>query len=334
MAAATMITNQLIHGDAAKTMATLPIATTALELVSPWYWGADKEPPAISYGDYLDSLDPAWIAAAEHLRPNGKLAIITPCMPIRKAHLEQFPRHLKNIAADIEQRVLQKTDLMRYDLYIWRKQTSERMFGSYPLPGNIYANNTIEFISIFVKPGPTPEFPNDVKAASCMSGAEQLDFTQQIWNVYPADTDRKRNGALHQSPFPEKIPARLIKMFTYPGELVLDFFAGTGTTCVAAKKLGRAYIGIDCNAEYLTLAEQRLEAVEWNSGYRLEDLLVGPAYYLTKAELVAHIEELRAEDKLAVKLPRYLLPFATKKLEPADLLRQLRAWRLVPGAAE
>ena len=70
-------------------------------------------------------------------------------MPIPKAVIEQHTRHLKNIAFDIEHRILAETDLKRYSLFVRQKQTSKMMFGSYPYPGNIMENNTIEFINVF-----------------------------------------------------------------------------------------------------------------------------------------------------------------------------------------
>src|SRR3546814_8357343 len=85
-----------------------------------------------------------WCEGARVLRPNGKLCINAPIMPIPKAVIEQHTRHLKNIAFDMEKRILENTDLERYSLFIWQKQTSKMMFGSYPQPGNIIENNTVE----------------------------------------------------------------------------------------------------------------------------------------------------------------------------------------------
>ena len=171
------------------------------------------------------------------LRPNGKLCINAPIMPIPKAVIEQHTRHLKNIAFDIEHKILAETDLERYSLFVWQKQTSKMMFGSYPYPGNAIENNTIEFINVYVKPGKPPKFPPHVKAANEIDDFTWRDFIQQVWFVYPADVARVG----HPNPFPPKLPARLIKMYThgaaadFPGETVLDPFCGSGTTCVAAR---------------------------------------------------------------------------------------------------
>jgi modification methylase len=78
--------------------------------------------------------------------------------PSVKAVIEQHTRHLKNIAFDVEQQILAETDLERYSLFIWQKQTSKMMFGLYPYPGNPIENNTVEFINVYVKPGRPPKF--------------------------------------------------------------------------------------------------------------------------------------------------------------------------------
>src|SRR5205085_2903526 len=208
-------------------------------------------------------------------------------MPSPKAVIaQQHTRHLKNIAADIEQEILRATELARYGLFVWQKQTSKMMFGSYPFPGNILENNTVEFIHVYVKPGAPPKFPRRVKAANRLSRTEWLDLTQQVWFMYPQDVKR---GGEHPAPFPEKLPARLIRLYSlgacenFAGEIVLDPFAGTGTTCLAAKRMGRRYIGIDVNERYLGIAAARLRAARQSEVL----LLVGRPKYPGRNELRA-----------------------------------------------
>jgi DNA modification methylase len=283
------ITNRLIHGDAAAAMAKFPAGSVDLVVTSPPYWtaveyqGGQSWP---SYKAYLADMQRVWNECARVLRPNGKLCINAPVLPIPKKLVRQHTRHLKNIAADIEQNILRETELARYGLFVWQKQTSKMMFGSYPFPGNILENNTIEFIHVYVKPGAPPKFPRAVKAANLLSRAEWLDLTQQVWFMYPQDV--KRGGA-HPAPFPEKLPARLIRLYSFaacenfPGEIVLDPFAGTGTTCVAAKRMGRRYLGIDVNEGYVRIAAARLRAARRSE----MPLLVGRPKYPGKEELRA-----------------------------------------------
>src|SRR3546814_7226550 len=107
-------------------------------ITSPPYWTAveyDGDSTGwSSYEAYLDDMQRVWRECARVLRPNGKLCINAPIMPIPKAVIEQHTRHLKNIAFDMEKRILENTDLERYSLFIWQKQTSKMMFGSYPQP--------------------------------------------------------------------------------------------------------------------------------------------------------------------------------------------------------
>src|SRR3546814_11343636 len=90
----------------------------------------------------------------------------------------------------MEKRILENTDLERYSLFIWQKQTSKMMFGSYPQPGNIIENNTVEFINVYVKPGKPPKFSNEVKQGNKLSRTEWLDLAQQVWFMYPEDVKR------------------------------------------------------------------------------------------------------------------------------------------------
>ena len=281
--------NNLHCGHAATVMRAMPDGSVDLIVTSPPYWSAVEYVGQAnawpSYEAYLDDMLSVWRECARVLRPNGKLCINAPIMPIPKAMVEQHTRHIKNIAFDVEASILAATDLQRYSLFIWQKQTSKMMFGSYPFPGNIIENNTIEFINVYVKPGKPPKFDPDVKEASRLTRAEWMDLTQQVWFMYPEDVKREGN---HPAPFPEKLPARLMKLYTFSafgefaGEVVLDPFAGTGTTCAVAKRMGRQFIGIDIAQEYLDIASDRVR-----DAAPFEPLmLVGRAKYPSKDDLI------------------------------------------------
>jgi DNA modification methylase len=283
------IVGRLHHGDAAALMSSWPDESVDLVITSPPYWTAveydDQSNTWPTYEDYLQDMMRVWHQCARLLRPNGKLCINAPIMPIPKAIISQHTRHLKNIAFDMESLILNRTDLQRFGLFIWQKQTSKMMFGSYPFPGNILENNTIEFINVYVKPGKPPKFDPDVKEANRLLRGEWLDLAQQVWFMYPEDVKRE---AGHPAPFPEKLPARLMKLYTYsafggyPGEVVLDPFVGTGTTCSVAKQMGRQWIGIDVSEKYLQFAKRRIADAQ-----PFEPLfLVGRAKYPGKEELI------------------------------------------------
>lgn len=263
--------NYIGLGDSLALMKTLPDNSINLIITSPPYWNAVEYAnnksvgTEQSYDEYIDSLLKIWIECERVLVPNGKLCINTPIMPIPKKIIGQHTRHIKNINNDIEYSILSTTDLNRYSLYIWQKQTSKLMFGSYPYPNNLIEQNTTEFINVFVKEGKPIKRDKAHKEANKLTQAEWIDLTQQIWFMYPQDVSRKKYK--HPAPFPEKLPARLIKMFTYgalhekgiEGDTVLDPFCGIGTTCVVAKKMNRNYIGFDIAQEYVDICEQRLQ---------------------------------------------------------------------------
>jgi modification methylase len=284
------IVDRLFTGHAAKIMTEFPDGCVDLIVTSPPYWTAVEydqgENPWSSYEAYLADMQTVWRECARVLRPNGKLCINAPIMPIPKAVIEQHTRHLKNLAFDMEHQILAETDLERYSLFVWQKQTSKMMFGSYPYPGNIIENNTIEFINVYVKPGKPPKFDPDVKEANALTRTEWLDLAQQVWFMYPEDV--KREGD-HPAPFPEKLPARLMRLYTYaavaefPGEIVLDPFVGTGTTCAVAKSMGRRYVGIDINSAYVKIAEERVRDAPGAEPL----LLVGRPKYPGKDDLFA-----------------------------------------------
>ena len=277
-------------GRAAEVMRSWPEGCVDLIITSPPYWTAveyDQDPTEgwSTYEQYLADMQLVWDECARVLRPNGKLCINAPIMPIPKAVIEQHTRHLKNIAFDLEASILAHTTLERYSLFVWQKQTSKMMFGSYPFPGNIIENNTIEFINVYVKPGKPPKFEQSVKDANKLTRTEWLDLAQQVWFMYPEDVKREEG---HPAPFPEKLPARLMRLYSFgatdrfEGEVVVDPFVGTGTTCAVAQKMGRRWIGIDISERYLAYAKRRVARAQ---GDPL--LLVGRARYPNKDELLA-----------------------------------------------
>ena len=244
----------------------------------------DKDVKA-DYDEYLNNLTKIFFECARLLRPNGKIAINTPIMPIPKSLLKQDLRHLKDISADLSDKILNNINLNFFSLYIWQKQTSKLMFGSYPYPGNLLENNTTEFIRIYVKPGKSKKYPQYIKDNEKLKKHEWIDLIQQVWFMIPEDISRKKN---HPAPFPEKLPARLMRMFSYgsvnsfEGDIILDPFVGTGTTCVVAKKMNRRFVGIDISASYIEHARGRLYKAKENAHV---NCLVGKTSHESKNKL-------------------------------------------------
>lgn len=262
--------DSLYCGDARALMRGIPDESVHLVVTSPPYWnlvdyGFKAQIGQTSYESYLHGLLAVWREVERVLIPNGKLCINVPIVPVRKKDdNSQHTRVIKNLSSDIETSIIQGTSLARYSLYIWQKQTTEKMFGSYPYPPNLFEQNTIEFINVLVKPGKPRKLPKPVKEPSALTEEEWMDLTRQVWFIMPANI--QRTGG-HPAPFPEALPARLIMMYTFrsvpsvgfPGDIVLDPFNGSGTTTCVANRLGRRYIGIEGSPKYHKMALQRMK---------------------------------------------------------------------------
>ena len=279
--------NKLLIGNALTKLKHLEDDSIDLIITSPPYWNAvvyDKDVNT-DYKTYLNLLTDIFSECSRILRPNGKMAINTPLMPIPQSLIKQDVRHLKDISSDLSEKILSNTELNLFSVYIWQKQTSKLMFGSYPYPGNLLENNTIEFIKVYVKPGKSKKYPKNVKENEKLKKHEWVDLIQQVWFMIPEDISRKKN---HPAPFPEKLPARLMRMFScgafnsFEGDIILDPFVGTGTTCVVAKKMNRRFIGKDISASYIEHAKSKLYKAKPNEQI---NFLVGKATHENKKEL-------------------------------------------------
>ena len=213
------------------------------------------------YRPYIQAMLYTWQECVRVLKPNGKLAINAPLMPIPKKEIStHHTRHIFNIYADIEKSILEEiSSINLLDIYIWNRNngTKRLMFGSYPYPRNLYAQNTAEFIGVFVKEGKPSKVPQEVKQLSTLSETEWVEYTQQVWTL-PGPNKSDVAWGKHPAIMPEEIARRCIRMFSYVGDLVLDPFAGSGTTLKVAKELGRKYVGYEIYQNYAPVIEEKL----------------------------------------------------------------------------
>ncbi|GHT08128.1 methyltransferase [Endomicrobiia bacterium] len=214
------------------------------------------------YTDYIDEMLIVWQECERVLKSNGKLIINTPLMPMLKASLNtHYNRHIFNINNDIEHSILNNTNLFLYDLFIWNRTNPSKklMFGSYPYPRNFYAQNTIEFINIFVKDGnPINNLPPEIKESSKLTEKEWVEYTKQIWNI-PIPNKNDLAFGKHSAIMPAEIVRRCVKLFTFEGDLVLDPFAGSGTTLKVAKELNRNYVGYEISEGFKEVINLKLK---------------------------------------------------------------------------
>lgn len=215
-----------------------------------------------NYKRYIDEMLKVWKECERVLKPNGKLIINTPLMPMLKKNLNtHYNRHIFDINSDIEHSILNNTKLFLLDVYIWnRTNPSKRlMFGSYPYPRNFYAQNTIEFITVYVKDGQSENnLTKEIKEQSKLTKKEWVEFTKQIWNI-PVPNKKDLAFGEHSAIMPEEIVRRCVRLYTYVGDVVLDPFAGSGTTLKVAKELKRNYVGYEISRSYEKVINLKLQ---------------------------------------------------------------------------
>jgi len=217
-----------------------------------------------NYKKYIKEMLKVWKECERVLKPNGKMIVNTPLMPMLKKNLStHYNRHIFNINSDIENSILNNTGLFLLDVYIWNRTNPSKklMFGSYPYPRNYYAQNTIEFITVYVKDGPSENtLPKDIKEKSKLTEKEWVEFTKQIWNI-PVPNKNDLAFGKHSAIMPEEIVRRCVRLFTYIGDTVLDPFAGSGTTLKVAKELKRNYVGYEISKSYERVINLKLQSL-------------------------------------------------------------------------
>jgi len=151
-------------------------------------------------------------------------------------------------------------NLHLYSAFVWKKRTHQKSFGSYPYPPNFLSNPNFELIYIFKKEGIDTKPSNNIKEISKLSQKEWLDFAiDSVWDIPPIEPTSKLRDILPENvyPFPREIPYRLIKMYSFVNEIILDPFLGSGTTMKVAQDLRRNCIGIEINPKCIEIVKKQ-----------------------------------------------------------------------------
>lgn len=210
-----------------------------------------------SYEEYIEKLNSVWTECLRVLTPDGKLCINV--MPIFLSGGETiFERRVtKTVISDIENHINSTHEAFLHSLFIWDKRKSSRFssFGSYPFPPNIFSTFPYEWIIVFSKKGKRKDkVSKEIKEKSRLTQKEWAEWAvNSLWEIAPA----RATEIGHPAPFPEELPRRLIRLYSFWGDTVLDPFVGSGTTVFVAEKEGRNGIGYDINPEYIKLARER-----------------------------------------------------------------------------
>ncbi len=236
-------------------------STIDLVVTSPPYWHIkdyDVE-GQIGYGqslhEYLKDLYRVWEESFRVLKPGRRL-----CINVG----DQFARSViygRYKIIPIHAEIIAQCENIGFDYMgsiIWQKKTTmnttggANVMGSYPYPPNGMVEIDYEFILIFKKPGKSEKVPKEVKESSKLTKEEWKEYFQGHW--YFGGAKQKE----HEAMFPEELPKRLIKMFTFVGDTVLDPFLGSGTTAKVALSLNRNVIGYEINEKFLKLIKEKL----------------------------------------------------------------------------
>ncbi len=235
-----------VFAKSSEQMNELPDNSVHLMVTSPPYNVGKEYDENLSLAEYRAFLKRVFTEVYRILVPGGRACINVANLG-RKPYI---PLHTYIIEDALEIGFLMRGEI------IWDKASSaspSTAWGSWKSPANPTLRDIHEYIMVFCKD--TFSRKSAEGRASTISREEFLEFTKSIWN-FRAESARKVG---HPAPFPIELPYRLIQLYTFEHEIVLDPFVGSGTTCIAALKAGRSYVAYDINEEYLKLTRKRLE---------------------------------------------------------------------------
>lgn len=254
--------DRLFCGDATKmTDSQVADRSVALVVTSPPYFAGkeyelDLEGGRIpaNYVDYLEMIYDVLAVCAAKLEPGGRMAI-------NVANLGRKP--YRSLSADLISILQDDLGLLMRGEIIWRKARGAGgscAWGSFRSPANPVLRDLTERVLVASKGRFDRALPRRRRQELALpheptiAAAEFLDATLDVWEIPPESATRVG----HPAPFPVDLPRRLIELYTYRQDLVLDPFMGSGTTAVAAFATDRHYVGFDTDPAYVTLAEERI----------------------------------------------------------------------------
>lgn len=233
-----------IHAHTSEDMHELPDDSVHLMITSPPYNVGKDYDDDLTEQEYFDLLSSVWKEVHRVLVPGGRA-----CINI--ANIGRKPYIPLN--ATISHQMNELGYLMRGEI-IWDKSASAGVscaWGSWKSASNPVLRDTHEYILVFSK-GQYNRSHKERK--STITKDEFLEFTKSIW-TFPAESARRVN---HPAPFPIELPRRLIELYSFADDIVLDPFIGSGTTAIAATRTKRKYVGYETSQEYIDNANERL----------------------------------------------------------------------------
>jgi modification methylase len=256
--------HRLINGDA-RDLSFLEDESVHLVVTSPPYWNLkryNENPDQLghvqNYEAFLKELEKVWQHIFRVLVPGGRLVCVVGDVCVARRN---FGRHLVfPLHADICV-ICRHIGFDNLNPIVWHKianasyeVTNGSKFLGKPYEPNAIIKNDMEFILMQRKPGGYRKPTESQREASKISKEEFNCWFQQIWNITGASTKQ------HPAPFPLELATRLVRMFSFTGDTVLDPFSGSGTTMVAAFRTDRNSIGVEIDPEYCRMAARYLKA--------------------------------------------------------------------------
>ncbi len=255
--------DQVILGDIRDNLSTVSPRSVALVVTSPPYYSGKEYEASIgeghvpsSYGDYLDMLGGVFDACAQALEPGGRIAV-------NVANLGRKP--YRSLASDVIRILEDDLKLLLRGEIVWQKAKGAAgncAWGTYQKPGDPVLRDLTERIVIASKGrfdraiSPAARATRGFPSEATIFRDEFLEATVDIWELSPESATRVG----HPAPFPVELPQRLIDLYTYRGDLVMDPFMGSGTTAVAALRTQRHFLGYETDASYLAASFDRIAA--------------------------------------------------------------------------
>jgi site-specific DNA-methyltransferase (adenine-specific) len=300
-----------VNGDS-RDMTTLADKSVDLIITSPPYWqlkdyGSEAQ---IGFNDtyesYINNLNLVWLECYRVLCEGCRMCINIGDQFARSVYYGRYK------VIPIHSEIIRFCETIGFDFMgqiIWQKTTTMNttggasVMGSFPYPRNGVVKLDFEYILLFKKHGNAKKPTQEQKRIATMTTEEWNTYFNGHWMFPGARQDK------HLAMFPEELPRRLIKMFSFPGETVLDPFAGSGTTAKTAKDLWRNSVSYEINPEFISLVEERVGGIDLMS----ELQITGTHDRLTSQQLSARISELpyqfvdvhKLDKKIDVKKMQY-----------------------------
>jgi DNA modification methylase len=252
----------VIHRHDARAMTAVPTGSVALVVTSPPYFAGKQYELSLGVGgvpanyfEYLELLRDVFAECKRVLEPGGRIAV-------NVANLGRRP--YRSLSGDVTT-ILQDLGLLLRGEVVWwkgRAAGGSCAWGTFQRPANPVLRDVTERVVIASKGRfdraltPAQRSARDLPATATITRDEFIEATTDLWEIAPESATRVG----HPAPFPVELPQRLIELYTYAGDVVLDPFMGSGSTAVAAVRTGRHYVGFDTDGDYIATAHARIAA--------------------------------------------------------------------------